>query len=105
MTTGPDTELILGGQRSGKSRCGELRAAGWLAGAPGRRAVLLATALGGDGEMRERIERHRLDRLERVPAMATDEDCLDLAAGFFGRVRRYTWENLGLDAPPVPDAT
>ena len=73
-------EFILGGQRSGKSRCGERRAADWLAGAPGRRAVLLATALAGDGEMRERIERHRLDRLERVPAMATDEDCLDLAA-------------------------
>lgn len=35
----------------------------------------------------------------------TIEDCLDLASGFFGRVRRYTWENLGLDAPPVPDAT
>ncbi|MFM2346762.1 MAG: hypothetical protein RL654_1515 [Pseudomonadota bacterium] len=73
-------EFILGGQRSGKSRCGEQRAAQWLAGASDRRAVLLATALAGDGEMHERIARHRLDRLERVPAMATDEDCLDLAA-------------------------
>jgi adenosylcobinamide kinase/adenosylcobinamide-phosphate guanylyltransferase len=37
-------EFILGGQRSGKSRCGESRAADWLA-RPGHRAVLLATAL------------------------------------------------------------
>ena len=43
-------ELILGGARSGKSRCAELRAAAWLA-RPGRSAVLLATALAGDAEM------------------------------------------------------
>lgn len=36
--------------------------------------------------------------------VTTIEDCLDLASGFFGRVRRYTWQNLGLDAAPVPDA-
>ena len=32
----------------------------------------------------------------------TLEDCLDLAEGFFGRVRRYTWRNLGLAESPVP---
>ncbi len=37
--------------------------------------------------------------------VATLEDCLDLAAGFFGRVRRYTWANLGLPEPPVPAAS
>lgn len=46
--------------------------------------------------------RMRFDVAEAdVPAV---EDCLDLAAGFFGRVRRYTWQNLGLAEPPVPAA-
>lgn len=72
------SEFILGGQRSGKSRCGERRAADWLA-QPGHRAVLLATALGGDDEMRVRIRRHQADRAERVPAMALDEVPRDLA--------------------------
>jgi adenosylcobinamide kinase/adenosylcobinamide-phosphate guanylyltransferase len=72
-------ELILGGQRSGKSRCGEQRAIDWLASATGHRAVLLATALAGDDEMRERIQRHQRDRAERVPAMALDEVPRDLA--------------------------
>lgn len=71
-------ELILGGQRSGKSRCAEGRAHAWLA-APGRSAVLLATALAGDGEMRERIQRHREDRVRRVPELATDEVPVALA--------------------------
>lgn len=74
----PQSEFILGGQRSGKSRCGERRAADWLA-RPGHRAVLLATALGGDDEMRARIQRHQRDRAERVPAMALDEVPRDLA--------------------------
>jgi adenosylcobinamide kinase / adenosylcobinamide-phosphate guanylyltransferase len=65
--------LILGGQRSGKSRCAESRAADWLRAGPDRRATLLATAQGGDDEMRERIRRHRLDRAERVPRLATRE--------------------------------
>ncbi len=71
-------ELVLGGQRSGKSRCAELRARAWL-GAPGRSAVLLATAQAGDAEMRERIERHRADRVRRVPELITDEVPVDLA--------------------------
>ncbi len=71
-------ELILGGQRSGKSRCAEARAAAWLA-APGRSAVLLATALAGDAEMQARIERHRSDRAARVPKLACQEVPVDLA--------------------------
>jgi len=59
----PQSEFVLGGQRSGKSRCGERRAADWLA-QPGHRAVLLATALGGDDEMRARIRRHQTDRAD-----------------------------------------
>ena len=74
----PHSEFLLGGQRSGKSRCGERRAADWLV-QPGHRAVLLATALGGDDEMRARIRRHQADRAERVPAMALDEVPRDLA--------------------------
>jgi adenosylcobinamide kinase / adenosylcobinamide-phosphate guanylyltransferase len=61
-------ELILGGQRSGKSRRAELRAAAWLA-QPGHEALLLATALSGDDEMHSRIARHRRDRAERVPTL------------------------------------
>ena len=67
-------ELILGGQRSGKSRCAEARAQAWLAGDPGRSALLIATARPLDDEMRVRIERHRLDRAARLPEMATLEE-------------------------------
>lgn len=66
-------ELILGGQKSGKSRHAEQRAQQWLAGAPGRRALLLATAWPGDAEMRQRIERHQHDRALRVPGLHTRE--------------------------------
>ena len=70
-------ELILGGQRSGKSRCAESRAAAWLA-QPGHSAVLVATALAGDEEMGARIARHRSDRAQRVPGLATLEVPLHL---------------------------
>jgi adenosylcobinamide kinase / adenosylcobinamide-phosphate guanylyltransferase len=66
-------ELILGGQKSGKSRCAEQRAAGWLERGERREAVLIATALAGDGEMAERISRHRADRAARVPRLQTLE--------------------------------
>ena len=71
-------ELILGGQRSGKSRCAEQRAVAWLARA-GHSAVLLATALALDDEMRSRIHRHKDDRAIHVPALATLEVPFDLA--------------------------
>jgi len=71
-------ELILGGQRSGKSRCAEQRASAWLA-KPGHSAVLIATALAGDGEMRARIDRHRLDRARSVPELLTVEEPRELA--------------------------
>ena len=84
-------ELILGGQRSGKSRCAEQRAAAWLAepaawAAPGsaaRSAVLLATARAGDEEMRLRIAHHRLGRAERVPRLESEEVPFDLAQAVF----------------------
>jgi len=66
-------ELLLGGQKSGKSRAAEQRAAAWLAGGAGRQALLLATAWAGDDEMAARIARHRVDRAQRVPGLATLE--------------------------------
>ncbi len=65
--------LILGGQKSGKSRAAEARAADWLAAGNGRRASLIATAWPADEEMRLRIERHQADRAARVPGMRTRE--------------------------------
>lgn len=73
-------EFILGGQKSGKSRRAEQRAADWLAAGPrSRRAVLIATAQAHDDEMRDRIARHQSDRAERVPGLQTLEEPIELA--------------------------
>lgn len=74
------SELILGGQKSGKSRRAESLAAAWLAQAPAHRAVLIATAQAHDAEMRARIARHQRERAERVPGLATLEPGPELAA-------------------------
>ena len=74
-------ELILGGQKSGKSRRAEHLALQWLAASATHRAVLIATAQAGDdAEMAQRIARHRHDRALRVPALRTVEEPLALAA-------------------------
>ena len=73
------SELILGGQKSGKSRRAELLARDWLAQSTTHRAVLVATAQPWDEEMRLRIARHQVDRAARVPGMATVEEPLALA--------------------------
>ena len=72
------SELILGGQKSGKSRRAELLARSWLAQSPSHQAVMIATAQPWDDEMRERIARHQTDRAERVPGMQTVEEPLAL---------------------------
>ena len=72
------SELILGGQKSGKSRRAELLARSWLAQSPAHQAVMIATAQPWDDEMRERIARHQVDRAERVPGMQTVEEPLAL---------------------------
>ncbi|WP_454903109.1 bifunctional adenosylcobinamide kinase/adenosylcobinamide-phosphate guanylyltransferase [Variovorax gossypii] len=73
-------EFILGGQKSGKSRRAEQRAADWLAAGPRtHRAVMIATAQAYDDEMQERILRHQADRAERVPGMRTIEEPVELA--------------------------
>ncbi|MES2971996.1 MAG: bifunctional adenosylcobinamide kinase/adenosylcobinamide-phosphate guanylyltransferase [Pseudomonadota bacterium] len=73
------SELVLGGQRSGKSRRAEALAISWLGASADRRAVLVATGQPWDDEMRERIARHQQDRAERLPAMLTVEEPLALA--------------------------
>lgn len=73
------SELILGGQRSGKSRRAEMLAQDWLAQSADRRAVFIATGQAWDDEMRERITRHQQDRAERLPGMVTVEEPLALA--------------------------
>lgn len=75
----PEREFILGGQKSGKSRRAETRAADWLASSPTHQAVLIATAQPWDDEMRERIARHQADRAARVPGLRTVEEPLALA--------------------------
>jgi adenosylcobinamide kinase/adenosylcobinamide-phosphate guanylyltransferase len=76
-------ELILGGQKSGKSRRAESLAANWLAGPAEnglpRQATFIATAQPWDAEMQQRIARHQADRAARVPGMATLEEPLALA--------------------------
>ena len=73
------SELILGGQKSGKSRRAEALASVWLAAQTGHRAILLATGEPGDEEMRQRIARHQSDRALRVPSLQTLEVPLNLA--------------------------
>ena len=74
------SELILGGQKSGKSRRAEWLARDWLAQNAAHCALLVATGQPWDEEMRQRIARHQSDRAARVPRMATVEEPLDLAA-------------------------
>jgi len=54
-------QLIVGGQRSGKSRQAERLAQRWLS-TPGHQVSVIATAEAHDEEMRERIARHRQER-------------------------------------------
>lgn len=63
----PGLILLLGGARSGKSRHAQRLAGPW--------ATLIATAEARDGEMAERIARHRA---ERPPTWETLEEPLDL---------------------------
>ena len=71
-------ELILGGQKSGKSRRAEMIAKDWLLQSPDHKAVLIATAQPWDEEMRQRIARHQYDRAARVPSLTTVEEPVHL---------------------------
>ncbi|MBI3505964.1 MAG: bifunctional adenosylcobinamide kinase/adenosylcobinamide-phosphate guanylyltransferase [Proteobacteria bacterium] len=76
--------LVLGGARSGKSAFAEMRALALRARARAAKALYLATAQAGDGEMRERIAAHRA---RRGGAWTTHEEPLDLA-GALGRLAK-----------------
>jgi len=65
--------LVLGGVRSGKSRCAEQIA---LAQPP---VVYLATAQAGDAEMAARIAEHQRRRAAFVPPLRTVEEPWDIA--------------------------
>ena len=84
------SELILGGQRSGKSGRAEMLAQHWLAQSSEHRAVLIATGQAWDDEMRERIARHQADRAARVPGMRTVEQPLLLAQTISQHAARQT---------------
>lgn len=84
------SELILGGQKSGKSRRAESLAQAWLAQSAQHRAVLIATAQGHDDEMRARIARHQADRAQRVPGMTTVEEPLQLAQAISAHSAAHT---------------
>jgi adenosylcobinamide kinase/adenosylcobinamide-phosphate guanylyltransferase len=73
----PPHHLILGGQRSGKSRRAERLARAWLDQDARHEVLVVATAWASDDEMRERIARHRLDR---DPAFAVVECASALGA-------------------------
>jgi len=73
--------LILGGQRSGKSRHAERLAQAWLQRSPQHGVTVVATAMASDEEMRERIARHRQDRPAGFDVI---EAPLDLAAALRG---------------------
>lgn len=79
ITKNARSELILGGQKSGKSRRAEFLARDWLLQSPHHKAVLIATAQPWDEEMQQRIARHKQDRAERVPGLTTIEEPLQLA--------------------------
>jgi len=66
--------VILGGQRSGKSRYAERLARDWLARDARHEVLVVATALAGDEEMRQRIERHRLDRPQGYAVVECADD-------------------------------
>lgn len=54
--------LIVGGQRSGKSRQAERLAQAWLRADAAHEVTVVATALAFDAEMQARINQHRADR-------------------------------------------
>lgn len=73
-------ELILGGQKSGKSRRAESLAQAWLAQDCSHKVVFVVTATAGDDEIAMRIARHQTDRAKRLPGIVTVEAPVALAA-------------------------
>lgn len=74
------SELILGGQKSGKSRRAAALARRSMAASGEHRAALLATATASDAEMSERIQRHPQDRALHCPGL----QCVEVPLGLVG---------------------
>lgn len=74
------SELILGGQKSGKSARAEFLAQQWLQADEQHRGIFIATAQAWDTEMQARIARHQIDRAQSLPQMQTLEEPLTIAA-------------------------
>ncbi|MBV8125776.1 MAG: bifunctional adenosylcobinamide kinase/adenosylcobinamide-phosphate guanylyltransferase [Burkholderiaceae bacterium] len=73
--------LIVGGQRSGKTRQAQALALRWLQQAPGHEVTVIATALAADDEMRQRIARHQADRPAGFATVETPRElCASLRA-------------------------
>ena len=77
------SELVVGGQKSRKSRRAQDLAMRWLQGAASRRAVLIAMAVAHDPDMRARIRRHQVDREQQAPRLASIEVPLGRASRAF----------------------
>ncbi len=79
-------ELILGGQKSGKSRRAEMLARHWIAASGEHHAVLLATATANDAEMSARILRHQQDRARNSPGLL----CVEVPLALPEAIARYS---------------
>lgn len=83
MTTSPMTiarsELILGGQKSGKSSRAEELAVAWSLSDPQHEITMIATAQGWDAEMKVRIEQHRIMRQQKLPRCQTIEETIEIS--------------------------
>ena len=82
------SELILGGQKSGKSARAESLAQSWLHTHADHQAIFIATAQAWDDEMQARIAHHQADRALRLPSMRTIEEPLAVAA----TIRAHAWQ-------------
>lgn len=71
-------ELILGGQRSGKTQMAEARAIDWLHDEQ-HEVCVIATATLSDDDMCARIERHRAIRARTMPRAVCIEEPRELA--------------------------
>lgn len=79
VAASPRTRLLIGGQKSGKSRQAELLAREWLSAGGAHQAILIATGQACDEEMAARIARHRFERAARAPGLQTVEEPWRLA--------------------------
>jgi adenosylcobinamide kinase/adenosylcobinamide-phosphate guanylyltransferase len=73
------SELILGGQKSGKSSRAEQLAEAWSLSDPQHEVMMIATAQAWDTEMKVRIEQHRIMRQKKLPRCQTIEETIEIA--------------------------